>query len=197
MKLVKQVGYKIIVILCVVMTFCCFIASTPVEASKVTTGEFYYAGTTKGTYTVNKGLLEKLIDALGEILDYLFGLATMGIRIVFVGWTVLLERSLTWILEGATGEDVDIDSMSSTAMSPSNEYITLEAIFFNKVPLLDINIFNLEMRNDVTPLGEEITPSGSPTSHVVQGKHNKMSSSQTLVQGKKFFLMQPLLQGTI
>lgn len=188
MKLVKQIGYKLIVTLCIVMTFCCFIASAPVEASKVSTGEFYYSGTTKGTYTVNKGFLEKLIDALGEILDYLFGLATMGIRIVFVGWTVLLERCLTWILEGATGENVDIDSMGSTAMTPANKYITLEAIFFNRVPLLDINIFDLEVRTDVSPLGEELeTTSVTPTSQVVQGKNNKMSSGQTVVQGKKKF----------
>lgn len=198
MKLVKQIGYKLIVTLCIVMTFCCFIASAPVEASKVSTGDFYYAGTTKGTYTVNKGFLEKLIDALGEILDYLIGLLTMGVRIVFVGWTVLFERCLTWILEGATGENVDIDNASSTAMSPPDEVITLEAIFFNRVPLLDINVFDMTVRTDVSPLGEELEPEGEPTSQiVVQGQHNNMTSNNiTTVQGEKsFFYAAQAAQG--
>lgn len=199
MKLVKQIGYKLIVTLCIVMTFCCFIASTPVEASKVSTGDFYYAGTTKGTYTVNKGFLEKLVDALGEILDYLLGLMTMGIRIVFVGWTVLLERCLTWILEGATGEDIDIDSMGSTAMTPSNEYITLEAIFFNRVPLLDINVFNLNMRDDVNALGEEIkeTQGESPDTKSPRLIYTENDSEIEIirVQGKKEEFKAPAPSG--
>ena len=62
MKTIKQIGYKLIVVLCVITTFCCFIASTPVQAgSKVKTNEFYYSGTTKGSYVVDKGFLEKIL----------------------------------------------------------------------------------------------------------------------------------------
>lgn len=156
MKLVKQIGFKLIVIMSIVMTFCCFLASTPVEASKVNTSDFYYSGTVKGTYTVEKGFFEKLVDMLDAILDYLLGLMTMGFRIVLVGWTALLERCLTWILEGAAGENVEIDKISTTNITGSDDYITLDAIFFNRVPLLDINVFNFEVRDDVTATGMQI-----------------------------------------
>lgn len=179
MKLVKQIGYKLIVVMCIVMTFCCFIASTPVEASKVNTSDFYYSGTMKGSYTIEKGFLEKLIGALGEILDFLVGLAMMGVTAVFIGWTALLERCLTWILEGATGENVEIESVSTTNITSTDNYITLDAIFFNRVPLLDINVFDLEVRDDVTATGKKIT-SGETTTH-----HAPMIVYTETVQGKK------------
>lgn len=189
MKLVKKMGYKLIVALCIVMTFCNFIASTPVEASKVNTSDFYYSGTMKGSYTIEKSenFLAKIIEALGEILDYLAGLAVMGITSVFIGWTALLERCLTWILEGATGEDIEIDSVSTTNITSTDNYITLDAIFFNRVPLLDINVFNLEVRDDVTSTGKKITQ-GKTENHnaarviyteTVQGKKNDFYASTT------------------
>lgn len=187
MKLVKQIGYKLIVVMCIVMTFCCFIASTPVEASKVNTSDFYYSGTMKGSYTLEKGFLEKLIEALGEILDFLVGLAMMGVTAVFIGWTALLERCLTWILEGATGENVEIESVSTTNITSTDNYITLDAIFFNRVPLLDINVFDFEVRDDVTPTGKKITAGDTETHHApmivytetVQGKKNDFYASES------------------
>ena len=161
MKALKQLGFKLIVILCVIMTFGCFIASTPVcYASKIKTGaseEFYYSGTTKGSYTVDKGFLEKLVDALSAILDYLLGIMTMGIRIVFVGWGELMERALTWIIEGATGVEVNIDSVNVTGMNDSNDYITIESIVFNHVPLFNINVFDYEVDENRDSLGRDLT----------------------------------------
>lgn len=185
MKLVKQIGYKLIVVMCIVMTFCCFIASTPVEASKVNTSGFYYSGTMKGSYTLEKNFLAKLIEALGEILDYLVGLAMMGVTAVFIGWTALFERCLTWILQGATGENVEIESVSTTNITSTDDYITLDAIFFNRVPLLDINVFDFGVRDDVTPTGKKITQGETQThdspmivyTETIQGKKNDFYAS--------------------
>lgn len=162
MKALKQLGFKLIVILCVIMTFGCFVASTPVSyASKVKSGdqeEFYYSGTTKGSYTVDKGFLEKLISALSAILDYLLGIFTMGTRIVFVGWGELMERVLTWMIEGATGEEINIDSVDPTGMNDSDDYITVEAIVFNHVPLFNINVFDYDNADeDRNSLGQDVT----------------------------------------
>ena len=183
MKLVKQIGYKLIVTICIVMTLCSFIASTPVEASKVSTSDFYYSGTVKGSYTIDKGFFSMLIDSLGQIFDYIFGMATMGIRIVFVGWTAFMERCLTWILQGATGEKIDIDQVNSIDLVDTGEYITIDAIFFNRVPLLDINVFNFEKKEDVTATGMKIEDevAGENTSHDAP----MVVFSEEIIQGKK------------
>lgn len=160
MKALKQIGFKLIVILCVVSTFCCFVASTPVNAaSKVKTNEFYYSGTNKGSYVVDKGFLEKLVDALGAILDYLLGIMSLFAgRIVFIGWTELMERMLTWILEGAAGVEINVDEVSSTGLVETDDYITVEAIVFNHVPLFNINVFNFDVSDKYNSLGEELEP---------------------------------------
>ena len=157
MKLVKRIGYKLIVVMCIIATFCTFIASTPVEASKVNDSDFYYSGTDKGSYTVNKGFLETLVESLGAILDYLLGLCTMGVRMVFIGWTALFERCLTWIFKGASGEEIVVDEISSTNLISADDWITIDAIFFNHVPLLDINVFNFEGIKGYDSTGTEIS----------------------------------------
>ena len=70
MKLAKQLGYKLIIVLCIITTFCSFIATAPVYASKVNKDEFYYSGVQKGSYTVEKSFTEKLIVTVEAILDY-------------------------------------------------------------------------------------------------------------------------------
>ena len=156
MERTKCIWYKLIVAMCIVVTFCSFIASTPVHASKVNTSDFYYSGTQKGSYTVDKSFIDIIIDSLGAILDYLLGLCTLGIRMVFIGWTALFERCLTWIFKGATGEEVAVDEVSSTNLIGSDDWITLDAIFFNHVPLLDVNFFKFELIEGYDATGTEI-----------------------------------------
>lgn len=163
MKSIKQAMYKLIVSMCVVLTLCSFLASTPVYASKVS-NDFYYSGTSKGSYTVEAGLLEKLarlIPSIDAILDFLLGMFTMGFRIVIVGWTALFERALTWILLAAAGESdkADINSVSPSSITTTDEWVTLDAIFFNRVPLFDINFFKFEVDHDHSPTGVELSDS--------------------------------------
>ena len=157
MRLLKQFGFKLIVVLCVISTLYCFVVNTPISyASKVKTDDFYYSGVQKGSYTVDKGFLEKLVNALGEILDYMLGILTMAIRIVFVGWTALLEKLLTDILEGITGTEINVADVEPTNIMNPDDYITVEAIVFNKVFLFNINIFDLEVDNTHDSLGHEL-----------------------------------------
>lgn len=160
MKLAKRLGYKLIIVLCIIATFCSFIASTPVHASKVNTNDFYYSGTSKGSYTVSKGLIDSIIESLGAILDYLLGLMTMGFRMVFVGWTALCERLLTYAIKGLSGDDVEVDGVAATGITSADGWITLDAIFFNQVPLLDINFFRLEPIEGFDSLGFELEEEG-------------------------------------
>lgn len=176
MKVVKRIGYKLIVVLCLIMTFWCFIASTPVDASKVKTNEFYYSGTTKGSYVVNKSFLSKLVDAFAALIDYILGLSVLGFKMVFVGWTELIEWALTAMLQGASGisddlsqlveekksENPEMADMAPTDLLDSDQYVTIEAIVLNHIPLFDVNIFDLEPDAKYDGLGRELTyPDGS------------------------------------
>lgn len=157
MKAIKQLGFKLIVVLCVISTFCCFVASAPVNAaSKVKSDEFYYSGTTKGSYTVDKGFLDKIVSSLGEILDYLLGIMGMGFRMVLVGWAELMERLLTWILEGASGVEINVEGVEPTGHLNNDDYITIESIVFNHVLLFNINVFNFEVDETHNSLGQEL-----------------------------------------
>lgn len=189
MKLAKHLWYKLIIVLCIIAMFSSFIASTPVYANQVNKTDFYYSGTRKGSYTVSdSNFISSVISTLEAILDYLLGLCTMGVRMVFVGWTALFERCLTLIIKGASGEEVDVDGVSATNIFSADGWITLDAIFFNHIPLLDINFFNMEQMEGYDAIGSEIEEHEAPViidtnkseqteTTVVQGKENKLKAA--------------------
>ena len=110
--------------------------------SNINMADFYYNGIPNGKYSVTKGFLERLIEALSEIFDYLIGIITMCIRMVFVGWTAIFENLLTFTITTITGGD-DIESISVTSTDiESGDNITIEKIVFNQISVFDVNFFN-------------------------------------------------------
>lgn len=156
---------------------------------------FIYSGIAKiQGYKASAPFGKWIISKLGEILDYLVGILTLGIRIVVVGWTAIVERfivdGIVNSVTGVTDERVDdwqkdpntIDEIdrevqenqtqettSQATGQPGDEgyisegmqsiadiggnvqlrtsskaNVTVENIVYNKVPILDINFFNLE-----------------------------------------------------
>lgn len=151
MKVLKLNLKRILVILMIFVTLMFFLAEAgrgvQAKSKLPNEGEFYYSGTTKGTYTVTQGIFDWLLENLGAIVDWLIGMATMLIRMVFVGWTALIEMLLTWVLETTMNMEVGIGSVNATNVSSntdSTQNVTVEAIVFGLVPIFDINIFNLE-----------------------------------------------------
>ena len=90
----------IIVTISLLISFCAIPASY--AKLDLEDNEFYYAGAQKGQYNVSQGIFEWLLSKIGDIADWLLGIITMGFRMVFVGWTALLEKMLTWAIEVAT-----------------------------------------------------------------------------------------------
>ena len=123
-------------------------------------GEFYYAGTTKGTYTVTENIFEWLLNNLGQIVDWILGLLTMAFRMSFVGWGTIFEWMLTSTLESTTGAtylDEALDATNVTSANDSSQNVTVEAIVYNNVPLFDINFFNFEVDKNRTGTGRDLT----------------------------------------
>lgn len=150
---------KLIITLYIVIMLTFFVISPSVHASKVEMSgdEFYYTGTTKGTYVVSEPFLSWFLNILAEIADFLLGLMTMGVRMVFVGWTALFEIILTAVLEGTTGIPMDFSDTDSTSVeknTSSSNNVTVEAIVYNQVPIFNVNLFEkMERPQCVTGTG--------------------------------------------
>ena len=155
----KKVGEKIILIIVTLSLLLTFVVA-PSSYAKLTLkdGEFYYAGTTKGTYTASEGIFSWLLNNLSQIADWLVGIMTLGPRMVFVGWTALIERMLTWTLETTTGVNINGDGVNSatdlSSITDSSSNITVQAIVYNQVPAFDINFFDIEYDPTVSGTGQ-------------------------------------------
>ncbi len=91
------------------------------------TGDFDYEGTQEGTFSAQTYDFEFILDTLAQILDWFIGIVTYVIRMVFIGYTSLLEIVIDDIAGWVAGEEMSL---------------TIEKLVNNKVPLLDVNFFN-------------------------------------------------------
>lgn len=105
--------------------------------------DFYYNGIPDGKYSVTKGILEIIIDNISGIFDWLIGLATMAVRMVFVGWTAIIENLIVLTVSSITGGgDLETISVTSTDVGSSDDAITIDKIVFNQMSIFDVNFFN-------------------------------------------------------
>ena len=161
MKLIQNLLKRTILIIILISMLITFLA-TPASYAKLDLeeGDFYYAGTTEGSYVPSFNIFSWLLNNIGEIADWLLGIMTMGFRMVFVGWTALLEKLLTWALESTTGVSADgslIDSSTDlTGLTNSSNNITVEAIVYNKVAGLNIDFFDLEFDRTTSGTGKKL-----------------------------------------
>ena len=109
---------------------------------------FYYNGIPDGKYSVSKSFFSVLIESLGQIMDWIIGLLTMMVRMVFVGWAAIIEWVINSAVKGLTGGG-NMNSVPVTATEvQSGDNITIEKIIFNKIGIFDVNFFNF---NDEDP----------------------------------------------
>ena len=155
---------KKIVLVIVTMSILLTFFATPSSYAKLTIeeGKYYYSGTTKGTYVATEGIFKWLLSALGDISDWLIGIMTLGFRMVFVGWTALIERLLTRTLESTvekTDENGELleNSTDMMQLTSSTNNVTVEAIVYNMVPALDINFFKKGFDPWISGTGQELT----------------------------------------
>lgn len=161
MRLIKDLFKKTILIIILISVLIMYIA-TPASYAKLELeeGEFYYAGTTEGSYVPSFNIFSWLLNNIGDIADWLLGIITMGFRMVFVGWTALLEKLLTWALESTTGVAADGSLVESstdlTGLTDSSNNVTVEAIVYNKVAGLNIDFFDLEFDRAISGTGKRL-----------------------------------------
>lgn len=161
MQLIKNTLKRAVLIIILISVLMMFFA-TPASYAKLDLqeGDFYYSGTTKGTYTPSSNIFSWLLSCIGDIADWLLGIITLGFRMVFVGWTALLEKILTWALESTTGVTADgylVESSTDlTDLTDSSNNVTVEAIVYNRVAALDIDFFDLEYDKTLSGTGKKL-----------------------------------------
>lgn len=141
-SLLKRISYKILVISMITVVLSFFSASS-VSHAKLTLeeGEYYYSGVQEAEVTWEATFLQKLTSSFKQVANYLFGLITLVFRGVVVGWIEIMEILLTTIL----GVDLHPFEYISRSLSQMDAYeqdiVNIEKIIFNRVDVLDINIF--------------------------------------------------------
>lgn len=160
-KSVKEFIKKILIMAMIMITLIFFVIDPYAKAAQLPAeGEFYYAGTTKGTYVVTENIFEWLMNHLSDIIDWILGFLTMAFRMSFVGWATIFEWMLTNTLESTVGIDGLDKAMSSTnytSTNDSSQNVTVEAIVFNNVPLFNVDFFDFEVDITKTGTGRDLT----------------------------------------
>ena len=124
-------------------------------SGKVQQSKFYYNGIPDGRYSVTSvNPLEWIIDALKNIFSFLINLITYIVRMVFVGWTFIVEELFTAIIKGLTGEDDIIQPDATDYGENGNKFtddnITIDKIIFDEVKVFDINFFKSDTAEEAT-----------------------------------------------
>ena len=160
-KSVKEILKKILIMAMIMITLIFFVIDPYAKAAQLPAeGEFYYAGTTKGTYVVTENIFEWLMNHLSDIIDWILGFITMLFRMAFVGWATIFEWLLTSTLESTVGIDGLNKAMSSTNLTSTNDSsqnVTVESIVYNNVPLFNVDFFDFEVDITKTGTGRDLT----------------------------------------
>lgn len=146
----KSIIKKLVVIVVITSVIMSSFA-VPKSYAKLTIqdGEFYYAGTTKGSYKPSEGIFSWAFNLLKEIAAFLLALIPNAIRMSFVGYAALAEKLLTWALESTAGVNLqgeDVNATDLSKLSDSTNNVTVQAIVYNMVPALNVNFFDLEFK---------------------------------------------------
>ncbi len=142
-SMIARISYKMLVTTMITILLSFFVVTSCSHANKfsdlVNDKGIYYSGTQDAKVTVQNGIFSKIIQLLSTIASYILGIIGLGIRGVFIGWIEIAEMLLVAILDvDGTLEKVNDDAMDNY----SQNIVNVESILFNRVPILNANIFD-------------------------------------------------------
>ena len=109
-------------------------SSTNGPATDASGNQFEYQGTATGVFGATKYTFDWVVDKLVDILDWFVGITTYLNRMIFIGWTAVVESWINDLMEWITGETASL---------------TIEKLVNNKVPMLDVNFFDFSTAGGV------------------------------------------------
>lgn len=173
---VTRISYKMLITTMITILLSFFVATSCVHANKfsdlVNEDGIYYTGTQDAKVSISGGIFDKIINALSTIANYMLGLMTLGTRAVFIGWIEVAEMILTWILDMNRGA---VDILMDSAGVYSQNIVNVESILFNKVPILNANIF------ETTTEQYDASEDNEKSSEEIQKGQEKVETSNQVV----------------
>ncbi|MCR5147261.1 MAG: peptidoglycan DD-metalloendopeptidase family protein [Clostridia bacterium] len=170
------------------------------DANLMFNGKGYYSKTkydgmpTKiglSQYKIN--LVQWLFEAFGKVLEFLLNLLLYIIRMIILGWANLVENLIQHIVLGISGDNNDASIWNTvfgtSATSASGERITVESIFYNQIPILDANFFDME-----TAGGRDMFAEGAEGKNgIVYSLRNNLRNIYVVIRNLSIALMLLIL----
>lgn len=114
-------------------------------------GFFHKGAPTYGEYIGRVTVLNWLINAITDTIDWIVGVIFTGFKVQVIGWTSVFESIVAYCVNFQATQAITDDNSQNMFTYEPTDRVTIEDIVYNKIPILDINIFNLE-----TAAGEQI-----------------------------------------
>jgi len=129
-------------------------SKTEADTNLIFNGKGYYSYTEytgvpkEITALPSESLWKWIFSKFLALLEFFVNLILYIVRMQIIGWANLVENLLQTVLLGISGDNQTagvVDAIFGTNQtSASGGRITVESIFFNKIPILDANFFKLE-----------------------------------------------------
>lgn len=109
-----------------------------------------YSGIAQGSYTgtTKFNVLGFIVNGLIDIIKWIVNLNLYTIRAVIVGWVDIIETFVQNIILSLSGHSSKVSFVDKwqgvSSSSYAGERVTVESLFFNQVPITDVNFFNFE-----------------------------------------------------
>ena len=114
-------------------------------------GFFHKGAPTYGEYIGRVTVLNWLINAITDTIDWIVGVIFTGFKVQVIGWTSVFESIVAYCVNFQATQAITDDNFQNIFTYEPTDRVTIEDIVYNKIPILDVNIFNLE-----TAAGEQI-----------------------------------------
>lgn len=134
-------------------------SKTEQDTNLIFNGKGYYSPYTKydGTpltvgdsqiaYGGSTSMFTWVFNFISDLFELIINTIIYMVRMQIVGWANIAEMLIQNVVLGISGNNGDggyIDKFFGTNATSSGERISVESIFFNKIPILDANFFNFE-----------------------------------------------------
>ena len=150
-----------------------------------------------------------IFEKISQLVNLFINLIVYMIRMQIIGWANLFENLIQHVVLGLSGnnESAGWDAVFGTsATSASGERVTVESIFFNRIPILDANFFQTEEAggrkltkkveiNGPLQLGEERTQDVLDTDNIVYVLRKNLSTIYVVFRNISIALMLFILVG--
>lgn len=94
---------------------------------------------------------------LSDIVDYIVGMAILYPKIALIGYTEIVEMLISSSLDAVVGVDIsEYTTNILTFIMNSSRNVTIENIVYNRIPILDVDVFNFEALTQYTGTGADV-----------------------------------------